>query len=222
MWYMKTDMAGAAAAIFLMEIIAKIKPKVQVTAIMPLVHNAIGEKAIVPGHIIKAKNGKTIHVVNTDAEGRLILTDALARAAQEGATHIVDVATLTGGVIRALHTSLSGIFGNNPKFTRHIIKLGNQCGEHFWELPLYDEYREMLKSTVADIDNVGVTPDAGATTAALFLSEFVPQNTVWAHLDIAGTAVASAPRGGSSWKYFSPGASGVPLRTLAALITNFP
>jgi leucyl aminopeptidase len=221
MWKMKTDMAGAAAAMFLMDVIAKIKPHLRITSITALAHNAIGSKAIVPGHIIHAKNGKTIHVVNTDAEGRLILTDALARAGEEGATHIVDVATLTGSVIRALHTSISGIFGNDARFVKRIITAGKRCGEDFWELPLYEEYKEMLKSEVADLDNLATSANAGATAAALFLREFIPNGTTWAHLDIAGTAVAAGPRGESQWKYFAPGATGVPLRTLAALCSDF-
>jgi leucyl aminopeptidase len=217
MWLMKTDMSGAATAIFLMDAIAKLKPQLRVTAIAPLVHNAIDARAIVPGHVIRAKNGKTIHVINTDAEGRLILTDALARAGEEGATHIVDVATLTGSIIRALHTSLSGIFGNNRAFVNKIIEIGKRCGEDFWQLPLYDEYGEMLESTVGDINNVATSPDGGAITAALFLREFVPAGVAWAHLDIAGTAVAADPLGQPTWKYFGPGATAVAFRTLIAL-----
>lgn len=216
MWQMKSDMAGAAAVIFTMQAIAQLKPPIKVTAIIPAAQNAIDAKAVLPGEIMKAKNGKTIHIENTDAEGRLVLTDGFARAGEEGATHLIDVATLTGSVIRALGTSIAGILGNNRKLVEHVISLGSQAGEDFWQLPLYDEYKQQLKSDVADINNVSSSPNAGAITAALFLQEFVPKDIPWAHLDVAGTALAE-----KEWKYYKPGATGACIKTLTELCLQF-
>jgi leucyl aminopeptidase len=216
MWQMKSDMAGAAAVMYTMQAIAQLKPQIKVTAIIPAAQNAIDAKAVLPGEIIKAKNGKTIHIENTDAEGRLVLTDAFARAAEEGATHLVDVATLTGSVVRALGTSISGIFGNDAELVQKIISLGREVGEDFWELPLYEEYKQHLKSDVADINNVSFSPNAGAIAAALFLQEFIPKDVSWIHLDVAGTAFAE-----KQWKYYKPGATGVCVKTLTELCLQF-
>ncbi len=216
MWHMKSDMAGGAAVLFTMQAIAQLKPPIKVTAIIPAAQNAIDAKAVLPGEIIKAKNGKTIHIENTDAEGRLVLTDGFARAGEEGATHLVDVATLTGSVIRALGTSITGILGNNRQFVEQIISLGCRMGEDLWQLPLYEEYKQHLKSDVADINNIGSSPNAGAITAALFLQEFVPRDMPWVHLDVAGTALAE-----KEWKYYKPGATGACIKTLTELCLQF-
>ena len=217
MWRMKGDMSGGAAVIYTMAIIGKRKPAVRVTGIIPATENTIDANAQKPGDIIKAKNGKFIHVINTDAEGRLILTDGFAKASEVKATHIIDVATLTGAVIGALGNNITGIFGNDKELVNYIIKCGEKTGENYWELPLFAEYKELLKSNVADIDNIGSSPYAGAITAALFLQEFIPEKTKWAHLDIAGTFMRSKP-----YKYYREGAVGVSIKTLIEAIMNFP
>ncbi|MCX7765671.1 MAG: M17 family metallopeptidase [Candidatus Sumerlaeia bacterium] len=213
MWEMKSDMTGAAVVIFVMALVARLKPSFPVTAITPLVQNAIGSRAALPGEIITTPTGKTIHVINTDAEGRLILSDAMHLAGKYKPTHIIDVATLTGSIVRALGTSLTGLFANDPQWAEQIIRAGKEVGEDMWEMPLYEEYKKLLKSEVADIDNVTATPNGGAITAALFLQEFVPAGTKWAHLDIAGTAFAE-----KKWKYYAVGATACPLKTIYAII----
>ncbi len=211
MWEMKGDMSGAAAVLYGMEAIAAIKPKLRVTGIIVTAQNYVDEDAIVPGDIIRGRNGKCIHVDNTDAEGRLILTDGLWRAGEEKVTHLVDFATLTGAVVRALGTSLSGAFGEDDLVDR-VVKVADSCGELCWKLPMHTEYSEWLKCDVADINNITGKTDAGAITAALFLKEFVPEGIKWAHMDIAGTFLVN-----SKWKYYRPGATGVMVKTIAAL-----
>lgn len=213
MWEMKSDMTGAAVVIFVMALVARLKPPFPITAIAPLVQNAIGSRAALPGEIIITPVGKTIHVINTDAEGRLILTDAMHLAGKYKPTHIIDIATLTGSIVRALGTSLTGLFANDPQWAEQIIRAGKEVGEDMWEMPLYEEYKKLLKSEVADIDNVTATPNGGAITAALFLQEFVPAGAKWAHLDIAGTAFVE-----KKWKYYNAGATACPLKTIYALI----
>ena len=216
MWEMKGDMAGAAAAIFSMAAVAALKPAYPVTAIMPMAQNAIGKHAALPGEVIKTPGGKTIHVLNTDAEGRLIMSDALYHAGKLKATHIIDMATLTGSIVRALGTSITGFFSTDDDLAGRIIKAGEKVGEDMWRMPLYEEYKAYLKSTVADVNNIGNTPNAGAITAALFLQEFVLEGAAWAHLDIAGTSFAN-----KKWKYYAPGGNGTPIKTIAALCEDF-
>lgn len=211
MWSMKGDMAGGAAVLAAMAAISKLKPKIAVTGIVASAENFPGPDAQRPGDIFIAKNGKSIMVDNTDAEGRLVLTDALARAGEEKATHIVDAATLTGAVVRALGTSVAGIMGNDPALIRSVIDAGASQGEAYWELPLVEEYREMLKTPYADINNIGGKL-AGAITAGLFLREFVPEGAKWAHLDIAGPFILE-----KKWKYFPEGATGFGVKTFVAL-----
>jgi leucyl aminopeptidase len=211
MWSMKGDMAGGAAVLAAMAAISKLKPKIAVTGIVAAAENFPGPGAQRPGDIFIAKNGKSIMVDNTDAEGRLVLTDALARAGEEKATHIVDAATLTGAVVRALGTSVAGIMGNDPALIRSVIDSGASQGEAFWELPLIEEYREMLKTPYADLNNIGGKL-AGAITAGLFLREFVPEGAKWAHLDIAGPFILE-----KKWKYFPEGATGFGVKTFVAL-----
>ena len=151
-------------------------------------------------------------VDNTDAEGRLALSDGLYEAGELKASHIVDIATLTGSVVRALGGSMAGLFANDRDFGAAIRRLGQDSGEKFWELPLEEEYREWLDDPVADMRNVTNKNEAGAITAALFLKEFVPSGTKWSHWDVAGTAFTTA-----NWKYFKPGATGFGLKTLLAL-----
>jgi len=212
MWQMKGDMSGAAAVLAAMDAIGRLRPPVRVTAIVPTAHNAIGPNAAHPGDIFVARNGKTVSIENTDAEGRLILTDALHRAGAEGATHAVDVATLTGACQRALGHALSGLFTEDDNLRRRILDAGEKVGEGFWPLPLLDEYFDLIKSPVADVNNMSSSQNGGAITAALFLREFVPRGVRWAHLDIAGSALLD-----KEWRYFKPGATGCTVRTLIAL-----
>ena len=212
---MKSDKAGASAIIAAMHAIAILKPSIKVTAIAVCAENMPGEGAQRPGDIIRYKNGTTVHVENTDAEGRLVLADGLIRAGELGATHIIDIATLTGGCVRALGESFTGIMGINKRLVDAVTKAGGNTGESYWKLPLPLEYREMLDTPFADITN-SAGPLAAATTAGLFLKEFVPERTPWVHLDIAGTAWHD-----KKWKYCAPGASGVGVRTLVELICNW-
>jgi leucyl aminopeptidase len=196
MYTMKGDMAGGAAVLHAMAALARLKPKIQVTGIVPAAENFPGQRAQRPGDIFIAKNGKSVMVDNTDAEGRLVLTDGLARAGEEKATHIVDIATLTGSCVRALGNSVAGVMGNNQQLIDSVIRSGVNHGESFWQLPIVEEYKEMLKTPYADINNVGGKV-AGAITAAIFLREFVPEGAAWAHLDIAGPFLVEKP-----WKYY--------------------
>jgi leucyl aminopeptidase len=212
MWQMVSDMSGAAAVLAAMKAITLTRPGIPVTGIMVCSQNYPDAKSVLPGDCIVAKNGKGIHILNTDAEGRLILSDGLARAGEEGATHIVDIATLTGACVRALGDSLTGLFSNDEQLAQNLFECGAAAGEDMWRLPLYQEYLQNLDHYRADINNTGKTPNGGAIHGALFLQEFVPKNTAWAHLDIAGTAFSS-----SRWRYFDPGARGVMVRMLASL-----
>lgn len=211
MHLMVGDMSGAAAVIGAMEVLGRLKPAIKVTAIVVSAENKPGSKSYRPGDIIRYKNGTSVHVENTDAEGRLILADGLIRAGELGATHIVDLATLTGACARALGPSFTGILGANRKLVNAITRAGGNHGESYWRLPMPIEYQDMLKSVHADINNVG-GPQAGATTAALFLKEFVPARTPWVHLDIAGTFWKKKP-----WKYYCEGPSGTGVKTIADL-----
>jgi leucyl aminopeptidase len=215
MFEMKGDMSGGAAVLFALKAIAKLKPDINVTGIVPAAENFPDAHAQRPGDIFYAKNGKSIMVDNTDAEGRLILTDGLHLAGQEKATHILDVATLTGACVRALGLSIAGIMGNNATLTQSVIKSGINQGEMFWELPLPAEYREMLKTPYADINNIGGAV-AGALTAGLFLQEFVPEGIPWAHLDIAGPYLRD-----KDWKYYEAGAIGFGIKTLVDMSERF-
>ena len=209
---MKCDMAGAATALAGICAIAELKLPVNVSAVLCLAENRPGNQAILPGDIFKAKNGKTVMVDNTDAEGRLVLSDGLFEAGTLKATHIIDIATLTGSVVRALGSSMAGLFANDRAFGANIQKLGASCGEKFWELPIEEEYRDWLDDPAADLRNVTNKSEAGSITAALFLQEFVPANTKWSHWDVAGTAFTTSP-----WKYFKPGATGFGLKTLVEI-----
>jgi len=215
MWEMKGDMSGGAAVLAAMKAIGRLKPKVNVVGIVPAAENSPDANAQRPGDIFRARNGKTIMVDNTDAEGRLILTDGLSLAGDSGATHIVDIATLTGACVRALGPSIAGVMGNSPDLIQAVIQSGQNHGESFWELPLPDEYKEMLRTPNADINNIGGIY-AGALTAGLFLQEFVPEKTAWAHLDIAGPFMRD-----KNWKYYEPGGIGFGAKTLVDLAERF-
>ena len=215
MWEMKGDMSGGAAVIYAMKAIGKLRPDLNVTGIIPTAENTPDANAQRPGDIFFAKNGKSIMVDNTDAEGRLILTDGLYLAGESKATHILDIATLTGAVVRALGTSIAGILGNNPDLIRAVIQSGQNHGESYWELPLPEEYKELLKVPCADLNNIGGAV-AGALTAGLFLQEFVPEGAAWAHLDIAGTFIKE-----KEWKYYEAGGIGFGLKTLVDIAERF-
>ncbi len=215
MWTMKGDMSGAAAVLRAMSAIARARVPATVTGIVATAENYPGPHATRPGDIFVARNGKSVMVDNTDAEGRLVLTDALARAGEEGATHLVDAATLTGAVVRALGVGVAGVLGNDPEWTREVIAAGEPHGEVFWELPLVKEYREELRCDSADLKNIGGI-NAGTITAALFLEEFVPAGAKWAHLDIAGPFLVEKP-----WKYYPKGATGFGVRTLFEVASRF-
>ena len=208
---MKGDMAGGAAVMATLSALARLKPKLNVTAIVPATENLPSGSALKPGDILTTMNGKTIEVLNTDAEGRLILADALSYAKKLGARSIVDVATLTGACMVALGLICSGAFSNNQRLSNKVIAAGNEAGEKIWPMPMFDEYREFLKSDIADIKNIG-NRYGGAITAAKFLADFV-KNTPWVHLDIAGTFLSDKTQ-----NHLVKGATGVPVRTLVNLV----
>jgi leucyl aminopeptidase len=208
---MKGDMSGGAAVIAAMAAIAQLKPVINVMALVPATENLPGGSALKPADIITAMEGKTIEIISTDAEGRLILADALGYARKHGTKRIVDVATLTGAMVVSLGTVATGVFGNNQELVDQLITAGSEAGEKMWQMPIFDEYKEQNKSTVADIKNTGGR-NAGAITAALFVGEFAG-DTPWVHLDIAGTNMIDKQR-----KYEVKGATGVPVRTLVNLV----
>jgi len=208
---MKGDMAGGAAVIAAITAIAQLNLRINVTAIVPATENLPSGSALKPGDILTTLSGKTIEVVNTDAEGRLILADALSYATQLKPRHIIDVATLTGACMVALGHVCTGAFGSNQALMDKVIAAGKEAGELIWQMPMYDEYREQIKSNVADIKNVG-NRYGGAITAAKFLAEFT-DNTPWVHLDIAGTSQSEKEQG-----YLVKGATGVTVRTLVNLV----
>jgi leucyl aminopeptidase len=215
MWEMKGDMAGAAAVLMAMRALGKLQPDVKVVGILCCAENMPDANAQRPGDIFIARNGKSVMVDNTDAEGRLVLSDGLYRAGEEEATHIVDIATLTGAVVRALGPSVAGVMGTNKELISRIVRSGEHHGETFWELPLVEEYREAMKTPYADINNVAGGL-AGTITAGLFLREFVPPGAAWAHLDIAGPVFRD-----KDWKYYEAGAVGFGLKTLVDLCERF-
>jgi leucyl aminopeptidase len=188
---MKSDMGGGAAVVGAMLAIAELKPQVNVIGVVPTTENMPSGKAIKPGDVVTGSGGKTIEIINTDAEGRLILSDGITYAISQGATHIVDIATLTGSIVRTLGPLAVGAFSNNADFMNVVRRAADLAGERLWELPLWADYDGLMDSQVADLKNASV-PWAGATTAAIFLREFV-EDRPWVHLDIAGSAWQDAP-----------------------------
>ena len=207
---MKDDMAGGAAVIAALSALARLKPRINVVGVIPATENLPSGTALKPGDILKAMNGKTIEVINTDAEGRLILADALSYAVRQGLSPLVDLATLTGACRVALGTGYSGVFGNDQQLTDKVLKAAFKAGERLWQMPMPEDYKEQIKSEIADVKNTG-NRYGGAITAALFLAEFV-NNTLWAHVDIAGTASSSKESG-----YVVKGATGVGVGTLVGV-----
>ncbi|MDZ8120457.1 leucyl aminopeptidase family protein [Pontiella agarivorans] len=210
MGWMRYDKCGGMAVLAAMQMIGKIKPATPVIGILGAAENMPGSNAIRPGDILTAYKGKTVEVLNTDAEGRLVLMDALGLAADYKPQAIVDLATLTGACIVALGSSASAILGNDQKLVDTLIKNGELAGERLWQLPLYKEYTDDMKSDFADLSNLSKSGGAGTATAAAFLQEFVPDDIPWAHLDIAGTAWLESPK-----PYQAPGATLFGARLLA-------
>jgi leucyl aminopeptidase len=207
---MKADMAGAAAAMTALGAIAQLKPKINITAVIPAAENLPSGTALKPGDVLRAMNGKTIEVISTDAEGRLILADALSYAVKQGLSPLIDLATLTGACCIALGTLYSGLFGNDQDWIAEVSRAAARAGEKIWPMPMPEEYKEQIKSEIANIKNTG-NRYGGAITAALFLAEFV-DNTPWAHLDIAGPRLSNKESG-----YTVKGATGYGVRTLIEL-----
>ncbi len=210
---MKGDMAGGASVMATLMALAQLKPKINVVALVAATENMPSGSAMKPGDIITAMNGKTIEVLNTDAEGRLTLADALCYAKKLDAKAIIDVATLTGACRIALGTICTGAFSNNDALAEKVITAGKEAGELMWQMPMYEEYREQLKSDIADIKNIG-NRYGGAITGAKFLGDFV-EDTPWVHLDIAGTSETDKEKG-----YLVKGATGVPVRTLVNVVLS--
>ena len=210
---MKQDMSGGAAVIAAIGALARLRAPINVTAIVPATENMPGGSAIKPGDVLTALNGKTIEVVNTDAEGRLILADALAYANRLGLAPLVDVATLTGACAVALGNVATGLMSNEDALAAEMIAAGAQAGEKIWQLPMFAEYDEQIKSNVADMKNTGGRL-AGAITAAKLLAKFA-EDTPWAHLDMAGTDDTDKDQG-----VLVKGATGVPVRTLVRFALN--
>ena len=210
---MKMDKAGASSMLAAMRAIALLKPKVNVVAALACAENMPSGSAQRPGDVIHHRNGKTSEVLNTDAEGRLVMADALALLVEKGARPIVDAATLTGACIVALGDQITGVMGNDPATVKAVLKAGEEAGEPGWELPLWEGYNAQIESNVADIKNIG-SRGGGTITAALFLQNFV-DDTPWVHLDVAGTAWTD------SGNAMGPkGATGNPVRTVVRFVLN--
>jgi leucyl aminopeptidase len=207
---MKYDMSGGAGVIATMYAIGKLKPKLNVIGVVPASENLPGPRAVKPGDVLKAMNGKTIEVINTDAEGRLILADALCYARELGATKIIDCATLTGACVVALGHAAAGTMSNNEEWVTRFLEIAATCGERYWRLPLFEDFTTLIKSDIADLKNTGGRA-GGAETAGAFLKEFVA-DVPWIHLDIAGTAYLD---GESAFQ--AKGPTGTPVRAFVAV-----
>jgi leucyl aminopeptidase len=212
---MKTDMSGAAIVLMTIAACADLGVRVRVSAIAPLAENMPGSRAIKPGDVLPIRNGATIEVLNTDAEGRLVLADGLVLATELEPDAIIDVATLTGAATVALGTSIAALFGNDDALVERLKRHGDEAGERLWPMPLAAEYADHIDSDVADMKNIGRASQAGAIVAALLLSRFVG-TTSWAHLDIAGTG-----RSPESSGYLSKGGTAFGVRTLLAFLRSY-
>lgn len=207
---MKCDMAGAAAVLGVFSVLARLKPKVEIHGIIAATENMPSGKAIRPGDVVRAANGKTIEILNTDAEGRLTLADALDYACKLETKTIIDLATLTGACLVALGEEVAGLMSNDADLAQTMLTNAAESGERLWQLPLEERYRGLMKSDIADLRNISKTPYGGSLTAGLFLSEFIAPDVKWAHLDIAGPAFAERPIG----SYLTRGGTGYGVRTL--------
>ena len=212
---MKCDMAGAGAVIGAMSAISKLKLKRRIIAIIPAAENMPDGKSFRPGDVIKTLSGKTIEVISTDAEGRLVLADSLTYAEQFNPSAVIDLATLTGACVTALGHHAAGLFCSDDLLANRLIEAGQYTHERVWRLPLWPEYREQIEGEVADMKNSG-GPPGGASTAAALLYEFAG-NYPWAHIDIAGTATSN------QFNYYTPkGGVGFGVRLLTQLARNWP
>jgi leucyl aminopeptidase len=201
---MHMDMAGGAAVLATLHLVAALKLPLHVVGIVPAVENMPSGTAIKPGDIITSKSGLTIEVANTDAEGRIVLSDALTHAATFKPDLIIDCATLTGAALVALGEERAAVIGNNQVLINDILDAGDETGELLWQLPLDDDYREHVKSETADVKNLGKRGNAGVIAGAAFIEKFIPKDTPWAHIDLAGPAMRSEagayqPKGGTGW-----------------------
>jgi leucyl aminopeptidase len=211
---MKGDMSGGASVIGAMRAVGILRPKINVFGVVPAVENMPGGNAQRPGDIVRAMNGKTIEIGNTDAEGRLVLADAIVYVIREkGAKRVVDIATLTGAVVVALGHVTSGVMGTSQGMVDAVLAASKSVGEKMWQLPLFDEYKDQYKSDWADVKNTGVR-GAGSITAGLFISEFT-EGADWVHLDIAGTNLSDKVHG-----HLVKGATGIPVLTLTRLVQD--
>ena len=210
---MKWDMCGAASVIAAMQAIAQLKPKINVMAVAPCTENMPSGSATKPGDVVYAMDGQSIEVINTDAEGRLVLADGIAYAKSEGATTLIDIATLTGAMSVALGNVRVGVFSNNDRLWNRLDAASADTGERYWRMPIDDDYNRQIKSDIADIKNTGGRA-AGSITAAKFLEAFAG-DTPWAHIDIAGVMNITSDRG--EWV---KGSSGIPVRTLVQYVLN--
>jgi leucyl aminopeptidase len=212
---MKYDMAGGAAMLGAMKALAALKPAVKVIAVVPATENMPGGRAQKPGDVQTAMSGKSIEVINTDAEGRLILADGVTYAKTLGCTHLVDAATLTGAIVVALANINAGVFTNNQELEDRVLASARRAGEKMWPMPLDDDYQELIKSTIADIQNIGIGRGGGASVGAAFIREFAGE-TPWVHLDIAGTAWLDEAK-----PWAAKGPTGIAVRTLIDLAMTF-
>jgi leucyl aminopeptidase len=212
---MKTDMSGAAAVIGAMSVLREAGVETRVIGFVPTTENMPGGRAIKPGDVLKIRNGKTVEVLNTDAEGRLILADGLSLAAEEKPDAVIDLATLTGACMVALGIKVAGLMGNDERWSDQVRAAAERAGEPVWPLPLPQEYRKDLDSEIADIKNISGTRYGGALIAGLFLSEFTG-DVPWVHLDIAGPARAPGDDG-----YIAKGGTGFGVRTLVEVLSTF-
>lgn len=216
MMTMKCDMAGAATVLGVFATLARLKPKAEVHGIIAATENMPSGSAIRPGDVVKASNGKSIEILNTDAEGRLTLADGLHYACKLEPDYVIDMATLTGACVVALGEEIAGVMSTDSKLSNQILEASAASGEKMWELPLESRYRQLLKSDIADLRNIARSRYGGSLTAGLFLSEFVAPEVKWAHLDIAGPAFAERPLS----SYLQKGGSGFGVRTMLELIQN--
>jgi leucyl aminopeptidase len=213
---MKMDMSGAAAVFAVFKALSKLKPQVEVHGFTPLTENMPGGRATKPGDILTTMRGKTIEVLNTDAEGRLVLADALSYACRQNVDEILDLATLTGACVVALGNDIAAIMGTDSKLISKVKSASQLSGEKVWELPLEEDYKSHMDSPIADIKNIGRAGEAGTIIGGLFLKEFVDEGKPWVHIDIAGTAWTDAQNALSA-----PGGTGVMVRTLLHHILSY-
>ena len=213
---MKYDMAGAASVLSLFTVLPSLKAQVEVHGFTPLTENMPGGNAVKPGDVLRTMRGRTIEVLNTDAEGRLVLADALSYASRQNLDEVLDIATLTGACVIALGTGIAGLLGTDAALNERVKQAAASAGEKVWELPLEKDYEPLLKSHVADIKNIGPVGQAGTILAALFMKTFVDADLPWCHLDIASTGWTS-----SQTALSEVGATGVMIRTLLTYLTSY-